>query len=269
MMKELFAKNINVPQHVEQLNGNFYNTKNIHGKTHLIRLLTYVPGDLLTNFEYTDELSYNCGRFIAKTHEVLSNVRHSSLVNFERTWSLGFIRNLGYFLDSVPDLEEKETLKKIKDSFEKEVYSIQDQLPHAAIHADFNDRNVLIKNYDVVGLIDFGDAQIAPKVYDLALCMFYLIVDCKRENYIDWLTVGRNILKGYESIRRLEDLEKKALSYCLLGRFFQSYGCYWYLKENHKLDSYTSSMTKRHAFHIFKKFNQVGHDELTKEFFNF
>ena len=45
------------------------------------------------------------------------------------------------------------------------------------IHGDFNEQNIIVDSLsgDIRGLIDFGDSQKNPLVYDLAIAVMYMM----------------------------------------------------------------------------------------------
>jgi Ser/Thr protein kinase RdoA (MazF antagonist) len=67
-------------------------------------------------------------------------------------------------------------------------------LRHGLIHGDANDRNVLVKDNRVVGLIDFGDIVYSAIVCDPAIAMAYAMLDCP-----DPLAAGAAVLRGYHA----------------------------------------------------------------------
>jgi Ser/Thr protein kinase RdoA (MazF antagonist) len=67
-------------------------------------------------------------------------------------------------------------------------------LRHGVIHGDANDRNVLVKDNKVSGLIDFGDIVYTAIVCDPAIAMAYAMLDCP-----DPLAAGAAVLRGYHA----------------------------------------------------------------------
>ena len=67
-------------------------------------------------------------------------------------------------------------------------------LPHALIHADANDENVLLQAGRISGLLDFGDCIYNPIICELAITLAYIMLDQS-----DPLEVGAEIVAGYHA----------------------------------------------------------------------
>lgn len=103
------------------------------------------------------------------------------------------------------------------------------------IHGDFHEQNVLVQRHPetrevtVVGVIDFGDSEHGPYVFDLAIAITYAMLQSR---VVDPLDVGGHLLVGYLSRRQraLTDAERSALWPCVAARFAQSLtmGAYTY-----------------------------------------
>lgn len=84
------------------------------------------------------------------------------------------------------------------------------------LHGDFNEQNVLCKKntideWEVSGILDFGESYHGCYLYELATAMAYLIIEGKN------IEVGGYVLAGYCSIRKLTDIEFSLLK--VLGKF--------------------------------------------------
>lgn len=62
-------------------------------------------------------------------------------------------------------------------TYEHRVLPQLNQLPHAVIHNDANDHNVLTQGDEICGLIDFGDAVYSPIVNEVAVAATYAMLD--------------------------------------------------------------------------------------------
>ena len=115
------------------------------------------------------------------------------------------------YLYSVQDPAQKEICKQVLDEFEAKVASKMDQLDHGMIHGDYNEQNMLVRlkkgspgdstdgrDYEVSGVIDFGDSIESPYVFEVGVTIMYTMLKC---NEIDKNEVGGHVLAGYKSIR--------------------------------------------------------------------
>lgn len=103
------------------------------------------------------------------------------------------------------------------------------------LHGDFNEQNVLVRQHPqssdvaVVGVIDFGDSERGPYVFDLAIAIMYCMLQCR---VVDPLDACGHFLAGYLSCnqRALTRSERAVLWPCVAARFAQSLtmGAYTY-----------------------------------------
>ena len=94
------------------------------------------------------------------------------------------------------------------------------------LHGDLNEQNLLVSpdssgQHHIRGLLDFGDSHRSALVFEIALAIMYLMVDCPAG--VPRLDVGGHVLAGYQRHRALTDQEMKVLKVntvcsCLKGR---------------------------------------------------
>lgn len=111
---------------------------------------------------------------------------HHSLPHFDKTFIL---QELQLFNDwfvkkhlqiHLSSLEEDLIIKTFLELGEQIV-----SMPQTIIHRDFHSRNLMVLNDDSLGVIDFQDAMIGPRTYDLVS----ILKDC----YISWdVTLQKN-----------------------------------------------------------------------------
>lgn len=102
------------------------------------------------------------------------------------------------------------------------------------IHSDFNEQNILVSqksgssDYEIAGILDFGDANYGYKVFDIAVYMMYMMT--LTSSTMDFGEVGKYCLQGYLQHQTLSDLEYEVLFNCIMGRFLQSLvmGAFYY-----------------------------------------
>lgn len=83
------------------------------------------------------------------------------------------------------------------------------ELPSGAIHADLFPDNVLVRDDEVTGLIDFYFAATDAWAYDLAVCLNAWCFSADGHNFHPVLTAA--LIGGYTSVRPLEPQERSAL----------------------------------------------------------
>lgn len=89
-------------------------------------------------------------------------------------WSIDSVTAYEHLVDDVAEERHRDRLHAIIAGFRTEVEPRRDALPQQVIHADFNLSNLLVADGRITGIIDFGDAVYAPRVYDVAVTACYL-----------------------------------------------------------------------------------------------
>ncbi|XP_066253630.1 hydroxylysine kinase [Euwallacea similis] len=187
--------------------------------THIVRLLEFIPGDILYKLENTNErLYFDIGVFTAKIDNVLQKFDHPAFHKYMQ-WCLGSAPDILNYIHAVE--EPRQTLvKKTISEFKSRVSSIEDELTKGIIHGDINEQNLIIdannEKLFVKALIDFGDTHYCCYLYELALAMTYMIF---LTNDID---SGGYVLGGYFSFRTITENEFQLLKICVMTRFCQS-----------------------------------------------
>lgn len=92
---------------------------------------------------------------------------------------------------------------------EEVIAALPDDLPRSIIHADLFPDNVLLVGDTVSGLIDFYFACSGPMAYDLAVA--HAAWSFSSDGRTHDPAIGAALLRGYESLRVLEAVERAAL----------------------------------------------------------
>ena len=178
-------------------------------KNKLISELNSKPASILSflsgssSQKITIEQTFEVGSVLAKIHltgKELSIKRKNpiSINNFEELIinSNETANNISSDLNS----EISKEFNRIKENWPKD-------LPSGIIHADLFPDNVLFEENNISGVIDFCFSCIDFFAYDLGIC---INAWCFTEEGFD-LSLSESLLKGYQSIRKLEDNEIKNL----------------------------------------------------------
>lgn len=138
-----------------------------------------------------------------KFHHPAYNV-HKSI------WSLDAVPQLRQFLFAIKNETRLATVNEIINDFENRVLSIRGQLKPGMIHGDFNEQNIICTEsasgeWDVTGVLDFGDSQYSCYLYELAIAVTYMILLAKS------LNEGGFVIAGYSSVWKIPDNEIRLL----------------------------------------------------------
>ncbi|CAH1791388.1 unnamed protein product [Owenia fusiformis] len=206
-------------------------------KEHVVRLLTYIPGEVLLTVPYTPSLFYNAGQMLGKIDHLLKETTFDSSTYADftsllktRVWDLtNTPETLKKYVHAVADPQKNALIHEIRSAFQTQVEPLYYKMTKGIIHGDFNEQNVLVresnqkdkseKEYDVCGVLDFQDSTLSYYIFDVAISVCYLMVEC---NAIDPLDVGGYFLAGYTSYFSLNETDLDVLKICIASRLAMS-----------------------------------------------
>ncbi|MGB9340386.1 MAG: phosphotransferase [Polyangiales bacterium] len=140
---------------------------------------------------------------LADLHERCADLPAASIVSrrsFDRElldWELDHFREWGL---EVPfgALDEAQTAT-LHDAFSRIATEIE-AMPYGFVHRDYQSKNLMVGPDDALTLIDFQDALLGPRVYDLValLCDSYVSLD---------LELQESLIDRYAALRRIDPEE--------------------------------------------------------------
>lgn len=159
-----------------------------HGRVYLVRLLSWVEGVPLVHATPHDErVLDSLGCALAKIDKTLQTFAHPAM-HRDLHWDLKHADQA--FRHSALLSSEQRTLI---DALSREWYDIHwPELRHGVIHGDANDYNVLVRDGEVVSLLDFGDMVHSAVVCDLAIALAYVMLEKP-----DPLSAARSVITAY------------------------------------------------------------------------
>lgn len=201
-------------------------------RVYAVRLLSFVPGMLLREVPCTSYLLFSLGCYIAKMNKSLQEFHHPGVTALlKKEWDLSQLFILeGYISVTSHSDTEQQVLQEVYNSFVNEVIPRLDNLKKHIIHGDVNDENILVipdqygDSHKVSGLLDFGDVAVSYRVFEVAICMMYVIVLRVRQGdaHDEAIRVVGHFLQGYQSFYGLSHAALALLYWSVAGRFFQS-----------------------------------------------
>jgi homoserine kinase type II len=90
-------------------------------------------------------------------------------------------------------------------------------LPNGIIHGDLFIDNIFFKNNKLSGIIDFYFAANDYYMYEIAICVNALCFDKNKNKFILNKKKVKNLIKGYESIKKISIKEKNSLNILCRG----------------------------------------------------
>ena len=140
------------------------------------RLLTYVKGDMLVNQPLNATLLRQVGSLLAQLDHQLMSFHSSRLLDLKDPWHLSHYHLSLVCLRMIPNTKDRKIISDLFEIFKSRYDASIKQLRHSIIHNDANESNLLFNNKKTLSLIDFDDLSYAPLVYELAVCLAYMLI---------------------------------------------------------------------------------------------
>ena len=198
---------------IKNTNGDLLTHTILDGEEKILRLMFFVEGQFIAEAIHTDKLLRSLGAFIAKIDNHLIGYRNIGIQARSLDWDLKNInvsRQLKHHISSASD-------RKLVDYFflqwDQHVYPKMTQLRKSIIHNDANDWNVLFKDDQVSGIIDFGDTAYTAIIFELAITLTYAMFGKD-----DPIASAIPVIEGYYAEFPLLEEELDLLYYLIAGR---------------------------------------------------
>ena len=206
LMDQLNTYKINCPKPIKDKNGNYL--INIKNKTACI--VSFLNGK--DKKSLSPKNCYEIGKMIAQMH--LSTRK----IKLYRKNSMS-IKNLNPLLNSIKFKSKKFTnLEKfLKNNFKDIKKKWPKKLPKGIIHGDLFIDNIFFKNNKLSGIIDFYFAANDYFMYEIAICINALCFDKINSKFKINKKKIKNLIKGYENIKKISAKEKQSLNILCRG----------------------------------------------------
>ncbi|MDA9597497.1 homoserine kinase [Candidatus Pelagibacter sp.] len=202
LMDKLNQQKINCPKPLKDENGKYLTL--IKNKSACV--VTFLNGKDKKNL--SNKNCYDVGKNIGKLHKTSHKIR------LYRKNSMS-INNLDSLLKDIrfkpksfyPNLKSilKINLKEIKKEWPK-------KLPKGIIHGDLFIDNIFFNKNKFAGFIDFYFSCTDYSMYEIAICINALCFDKKKNQFLLNKHKVKNLIKGYQSVKKISLKEKKALN---------------------------------------------------------
>ncbi|MBT8090657.1 MAG: phosphotransferase [Gammaproteobacteria bacterium] len=196
-----------VPKVVPALDGRHAGRIEYAGKSHMLRLVSYLAGEPLTSVPVNADVARDLGGSLARLDLGLDGFFHEG----ERPvllWDLQRAPELRDLLDRIDNPAIRRIVLRAIDDYERRVLPELGSLHAQVIHGDANPENILVDpvSGQVTGFIDFGDMVRAPLVFDVAIAASYL-----RASEADAIELIAPFVVGYHAVRALSVAELELL----------------------------------------------------------
>lgn len=202
-----------VPSLVPTLEGATSYSLPAKGGNRVVRLLTYLEGELMGGTPASTRQCHEIGLALASLSLGLADATARPPAG-KLLWDLSHFHDLRDLVGFV-DPERRPRIETVLDRFEAEVLPVFGTLRKQVIHNDFNPYNILLGTDapdEVVGIIDFGDMVFGPMVADLAVAASYHLWSD------DGLEKFAAMLRGFCRLRPLDPIEIEVLPTLVAAR---------------------------------------------------
>jgi len=208
-------------------------------KPEICRMLSFLNGDFFGAIPHTKELFESFGTFLATLDLKLQNFKNYTLQARQWEWDIQYLDINKKYINDIPDAKDRNSVLYFFQHYEEIVRPYYPELRKQVIHNDANEWNVLVKNGEISGIIDFGDLAHSFLINELAVAITYACYD--KENPLDWACV---ILKAYHQKLPLEEKEIHVLYYLIAARLCISVCNSAHSKKNDPTNSYATVSEK-------------------------
>lgn len=194
----------------------------LEGCRHAVRVYTFITGIILEHAPKNNvDLYYKAGKYCGRlTKKMVEYPAAQSFKGQDFEWSLENATKSRKYLHLLTDESTKSIIKTLFDRFDCEVIQNKASFEHGLIHSDLNCNNIIVGqsngDYDVVGVIDFGEADWSILMFDLAILIAHIIEHAEGD-----INAGSCVIKGYLSERQLSKTELSALWLAVKTRIAQ------------------------------------------------
>ena len=183
----------------------FHEIDGSNGQRFIVRVLSFLPGQLLRDVTLHPALGRDVGAMTARLARSLRGFFHPA-ARHELLWDLTQAPALRTLTHHIEDQGRRCVVDELLDHFDAEVLPQLRKQRAQVIHNDVSCLNTLVDGQRVTGVIDFGDLIHAPLVCDLAVPIAELI-----RKHPDPIAAAAEIAAGYHAVTALEDDELRLI----------------------------------------------------------
>ena len=206
LMDQLNDLKINCPKPQKNKNGSYL----IKIKNKTACIVSFLRGKDKKSLNLRN--CYDIGKMIAEMHLCTSKVNLSRKNSMSIKYLNPLLKSIKFKSKNFFNLEKflKINFKDIKMKWPK-------KLPTGIIHGDLFIDNIFFKKNKLSGIIDFYFAANDYFMYEIAICVNALCFDKKKSKFLINKKKVKNLIRGYESVRKVSTKEKKSLNILCRG----------------------------------------------------
>lgn len=251
---------------IPTLNGQLHCKVERAGKTHYVRILSWLDGMVLNETIADAKLANRLGRLLALLGLALKDFDHPGS-NPPLLWDMKRAAGLRELVVHIQDSGLRKMISQTLDRFVSQLKPTLDTLRKQVIHNDMNPYNVLVDEARpdrIKGLIDFGDLVKSPLIIDLAVASAYQLSEGD-----DPLAGALPMIAGYHAVQPLQIKEMGLLTDLIRTRLITSLliGSYrsilfpenseYLLNSHHSAKNFLFSLSSLSADNAFERITSV------------
>jgi len=187
------------------------------------RLFKYLSGEFLADARpFSPALLTQVGQILGEMDQILTQFVHPA-IHRHWHWDLKNALKTRRFTRYISDAKKVRLVEYFLLQFETEVVPLIPQLRESMMHNDANDYNIIVnksadsKDWQVSGIIDFGDMVYSCTIFELAVALAYIMFESDPP-----LDNVAPVIKAYNKVLLIKDIELKVLFYCICARLCMS-----------------------------------------------
>ena len=167
-----------------------------------VRLLGFVEGGFLDNAPKSESVYESFGRYLANLNLALKDLRPGAIEARRLDWDIQHYKLNRRYLDFIVNPSDRSLVEYFLLQNEIAVDPCVADLRKGLLHGDAHASNVLTKDGEVVGIIDFGDSVCAPLIFEVAVALTYVMFESE-----DPFEFASAFLRGYHEVLPLFENE--------------------------------------------------------------
>ena len=143
-----------------------------------VRLLSYIDGRMYGDIKNNEKIERSLGGLLANISiQLKSYVDPIGIRKF--IWDPS---NINWIKKDINIFRGKNKLilLNVFSEYQKYVKVNKKKIRYSITHSDPNNYNLVVKNNEINGLLDYGDSIYAPTINDLAICLSYALMNKKK-----------------------------------------------------------------------------------------
>lgn len=219
------------------------------------RVISWISGPLMSDVEvFTPALLRSLGEVSALLTRSLSAVPVTPVLTGHPWLIQRGPEVVSRAVASLADDQRSRVVRRVGESFRREVVPRLERLPWAVIHHDLHDGNLILDEDEqsVKGVIDFNDAAYAPRVSDIAIAAAYAMLrqDDPEESF-------RTVIAGYESHLSLVPEETEVVADMALMRLCMNWA-QWQSRAQNTSDNEYALSRSQHTWPLIEHLVATG-----------